>query len=356
MKLSYLSEPDFDTLRARWAQKGLVATVRGSSNLALERIDPTKNVSIDLRSARAYTSPKALLFPARELVAVYSTARNYSSSPSTTVHSEPLIVLGVRNCDLAAIALMDRLFMEGEYKDPFYAEHRKQLLFVSADCIVDAESCFCDLVDVEPFCTRGFDINLSPVRGGYVVEIGSDQGARLLETEQALFTDASEEQLAERQANRKAIKDKLVAKNERFRTTKPIPQVIQEALDSEDWNDQARLCVECGACTHICPACHCFYLFDRLRVEPGSKPGEFARVREWDSCLFADYARMAGPEAGKPNPRPRLRSRLENRFTHKYLYLPQTYGAYGCSGCGRCLDACGGGIDPRKVIKDLEKK
>ena len=324
-------------------------------NLALERIDPRKAVTIALRCARAYTSPKALLFPARELVAVYSTTRE-SSPASDVVSPEPLIILGMRNCDLTAIALMDRIFMEGEYKDPFYAEHRKQLVFVSTDCIIDAESCFCDLVAVDPFCTEGFDLNLSPVQGGYVVEVGTDQGELLVTAGRGLFTDASEEQLAERQTNRRAIMDKLVAKNEKYRTTKPIPQVIEEAVDSEDWDLFARLCVECGACTNICPACHCFYLFDRLRVESGNRPGEFARVREWDSCLYADYARMAGGEAGKPNPRPRLRNRLENRFTHKYLYLPRTQGAYGCTGCGRCFDACGGGIDPREVIKKLEKK
>jgi sulfhydrogenase subunit beta (sulfur reductase) len=221
---------------------------------------------------------------------------------------------------------------------------------------VDAESCWCDLLGVDPYPTEGFDLNLSPVKDGYVVEAATAQGERLVTQDRELFSDASETQLAERERNRKAIKEKLAAKNERFRTVKPMTQIMQEAVNSEDWDQFARLCVECGACTAICPTCHCFYLFDRLRQHPTGGKHEYARVREWDSCLFADYARMAGREAGKPNPRPRLRSRLENRFAHKYLHMPRIYGTYGCTGCGRCFDACLGGIDPREVIKKLEKK
>ncbi len=355
MKLLALTEPAFQTLHTRWAEQGLLATVQREHNVALERIDPRKEVDVALRCPRAYTSPKALLFPARELVALYSTAKGPVEA-GQEAESRDLIILGVRNCDLAAIALMDRIFLEGEYADPFYAEHRKHLIFVSVDCIIDAESCFCNLVNTDPFPTEGFDLNLSPIQDGYIVEVGTDKGSQLVEANRQLFTEPSQQQLDERNANRKAIKDKLAAKNEKYQTTKPIQQVIQEAMDSGDWDPFVRLCVECGACTNICPTCHCFYLFDRLRGEPGSKSGDFARVREWDSCLYADYARMAGGEGGKPNPRPKLRNRLENRFTHKYLYIPQTHGVYGCTGCGRCLDACGGGIDPREVIKKLEKK
>ena len=354
MKLLHVTEEALAELCRKWVAQGLIATVQNETNVALETVTADASGPIVLRCARAYTPVKSLLFPARERVAVYSTSGG-SVEGASPFEPEKRIVLGVRNCDLRAIALIDRIFLEGDYKDPLYEARRRSLVLVSVDCVTDAESCFCDLVGLEPFPTEGFDLNLSPVEGGYVVEVGGEAGSALIDSESGSFTEASTAQLAERESNRKAIKAKLVAKNAEYKTARAINEVIGDVVDSERWQEEAKPCVECGACTNICPTCHCFYLFDRLRSEPGSKAGQYDRVRTWDSCIFADYARMAGGEAGKPNPRPQLRSRLENRFTHKYLYIPQTYGVFGCTGCGRCSDACLGGIDPRKVIKNLEK-
>jgi len=64
---------------------------------------------------------------------------------------------------------------------------------------------------------------------------------------------------------------------------------------------------------------------------------------------------MAGGENMKISPRPELRSRLANRILHKFVYSPQQYGMLGCVGCGRCVDACPGAIDIRKVVEDLIK-
>ncbi|MBE3070581.1 MAG: 4Fe-4S dicluster domain-containing protein, partial [Planctomycetes bacterium] len=102
------------------------------------------------------------------------------------------------------------------------------------------------------------------------------------------------------------------------------------------------------ACTFICPTCHCFYLYDQA----GGKEA-FERVRTWDSCLLGDYHRMAGPAGAKPSPRPRLRTRFENRLLHKYAFSPAQYGMLGCTGCGRCIEACYGHIDIREVLREF---
>jgi ferredoxin len=64
---------------------------------------------------------------------------------------------------------------------------------------------------------------------------------------------------------------------------------------------------------------------------------------------------MAGGVNMKLTPRPELRSRLANRILHKYVYSPQQYEMLGCVGCGRCIDACLGAIDIRKVVEDLKR-
>ena len=116
----------------------------------------------------------------------------------------------------------------------------------------------------------------------------------------------------------------------------------------EGWQKFAADCVECGACTNICPTCYCFYLYDQVLG-----PAEFERLRTWDSCLLSTYHRMAGGPSMKLSPRPRLSSRLANRVLHKFTYSPEQCGLLGCVGCGRCIDACLGAIDIREVVQEL---
>jgi NAD-dependent dihydropyrimidine dehydrogenase PreA subunit len=43
--------------------------------------------------------------------------------------------------------------------------------------------------------------------------------------------------------------------------------------------------------------------------------------------------------------------RLRNRFEKKFDYFPKVNDLYACTGCGRCILACPGKIDIRKVLK-----
>ena len=107
------------------------------------------------------------------------------------------------------------------------------------------------------------------------------------------------------------------------------------------WNDFASTCIECGGCNHCCPACHCFFLSDQ-------KKGELkARFKSWDACLYNRFAKVAGGA----NPRGHLFERLRNRFDKKFEFFQNVLGIFGCTGCGRCIEACPGKIDIREVLK-----
>ncbi|GAI39395.1 unnamed protein product, partial [marine sediment metagenome] len=229
---------------------------------------------------------------------------------------------------------------------------RDSTLLLSSDCIEAAASCFCTLIEGKPYPTQGYDVNFSPLEAGCVVETGSEKGLELIERHAQLFTVPREEQLKERERNREAIEKKVEEQNREFEPERPLKEVFAGKIDEEAWQRLAWDCVECGACTNICPTCHCFLMFDR----PAAVKEEFERLRTWDSCVFGEYHRMAGVGGMKPNPRPEIRTRFGNRFYHKYLYFYEMYGQFGCTGCGRCNDACAGGIDPRRVIKEISKK
>ena len=295
---------------------------------------------------RAAQSAKGFLMPASESLGRYGDRADSESDR----REQDVVLIGVRSCELRAREYLDRVFQQGDFEDPFYDRRRRSLMIISCDCVDCAESCFCPLVGGRPFATEGFDLNFSPVDGGFVVEIGSDRGRALLdECGPNQLKEATGEQLAWRDQQRQQMVERLGQQNGDFEFAATDDAITALPKDNDDtWQHFAADCVECGACTNICPTCHCFYLYDHVLGADA-----FERVRTWDSCLLSSYHRMAGGPKMKLTPRPKLLGRLANRVLHKFTYSPQQYEMLGCVGCGRCVDACLGKIDIRQVVQEL---
>ena len=295
-----------------------------------------------LSEPRAVQSFKGFFFPTAESVGQYG-----SHAASVATQAPPLVLFGLRACELKAMQYLDKVFLQGEYEDSPYRQRREAATVVSCDCVDCAESCFCTLVGGQPFCAAGYDVNLTPVDGGFVADVATEKGSKLLGS--LNLAAAPDEQIARRDEIRKQMTDRVNAQNAEFGFTAGDDAAVKLPDDDDEaWQQFAADCVECGACTHICPTCYCFYLYDQLLG-----PEAFERIRTWDSCLLSTYHKMAGGPNMKLTPRPRLRSRLANRVLHKFNYSPQQYGMQGCVGCGRCVDACPGAIDIRQVVKEL---
>jgi len=293
-------------------------------------------------------SVKGLLFPVRECVAVYPSAEAATLPEGGA--SQAQTVVGVRACELRAMDILDRVLLEGEFPDPFYEARRKATTLVSVDCVEPDEYCFCTLVGGKPYAEKSYDINLSPIDGGYLIEVGSDAGKELVLEHAGLFKEADDAQRAQRDRQREVVTRRLEEANAAFDPERPIQEALAEEGAAKKWRELGCMCVECGACSYICPTCHCFLLYD----EPvAGEEGQNKRVRAWDSCIMASYAKMAGVGGAKPTPRPRLENRFENRVRHKFDWMFQNLQEIGCVGCGRCIKACAGGSDIREVIHRL---
>lgn len=300
-----------------------------------------------LRSTRTAVSVKSFLFPPTQVVADYPSSPSGEKTNPESPSGVQAGLVGLRACELCAIQYLDRVFGNPPIADPFYQEQRRKYALISVDCVQPHETCFCHLVDGKPFAEAGFDINITPIDGAFVLEAGSQTGQDLLKPAGSVLREASEQDLQQRaQARQKAL-ERLGEQNRGY-AAGPGLRMAAEAEDSQAWDRHGATCVECGACTQICPTCHCFYLFDRAAGKD-----RFHRLRAWDSCTWSGYSRMAGAERMKPNPRSRFRSRFANRFLHKYVWSPQQWQMLGCVGCGRCVEACPGRIDIRKVIAEV---
>ena len=347
----FLKEADLERFIALVRKGKLFGTTQRNDQSAYEKFTSEKNAeqqnSICLKIAPPIESIKEFLFPAKEQVAVYP-AKPQQQSGQQDEQDEQTIV-GARACDVCALNILDKIFLEQDAADPFYQKRRDNTLLITTDCIEPKQSCFCNLFGEKPYADSGFDLNLAPIMAGYIVTAGSEKGKQAVQKAGSLLTAPTAEQIAERQQKREKTLEKLKEINEHF-TPKAALDKLAMNQPQEKWTELAANCLECGACNFVCPTCHCFLLYD----QPSSKSeGQNERKKTWDSCLMANFAKMAGVGGIKPTPRPELRSRFENRLRHKFEWMPQNLKLLGCVGCGRCIDACMDGSDLRDIIKEF---
>src|ERR1035437_10015881 len=91
--------------------------------------------------------------------------------------------LGVRACELAAIAVQDRVLVQTHYPDRDYASRREQALFIAVNCSSPAATCFCPSMGTGPRVGSGHDLALTeipdPAGRRFLVAVGSERGAAL---------------------------------------------------------------------------------------------------------------------------------------------------------------------------------
>jgi len=274
--------------------------------------------------------------------------REGSTHDETIAGLPQAIIFGVKSCDIAGHKVQDFVFLEGAEVDTLYRLRRENTILVSSDCTDFKEVCHCLAWEILPHPTAGFDLNLSPLNEGYLLEAGSKKGEGLVQQYKEYFVIAKDTQIAARKVKRENFIERLKRHllPQRLVSKDIVQKLMKEGYGLDTWQQFILTCVECGGCNFICDTCHCFLLTDK-------KEGHInKRLKLWDACLYANYARVA---AGA-NPLKRRAERLRFRFTKKFDFFVDNLGMPACCGCGRCIEVCPGKIDIREVLKDLANK
>lgn len=340
MRQYFLSASDFPVLIRKLLEGSkVIAPVETRKKLYMENITEDNIKDINLYGFRTVDTFKSFFFKLGEKVSSYF---GKDADPK----GQKLSIVGARGCDLEGLEVLDKVFTEGDFTDPFYAEARKNIFIIGADCTDCGKTCFCTLVKGKPWPLKLFDINLSPITGGYVVETGTDKGKKFIDDNPRLFLEAYSEQLDKKEKNRKKVTSLLKDVNKNYQLRLDISMTHKLNISNKIWKILTKDCVECSACNFACPTCTCFILLDQ------SKGKDNERFKVWDACLKAGYQKVAGGA----NPRGKLFERLQNRYQCKFDYSFDRLNRYTCVGCGRCIDGCAGNIDMRKIFVDLEKQ
>jgi len=258
-------------------------------------------------------------------------------------HVEKKAFLGVRACELKAIAIQDRVFLEGPYVDEHYKRRRDSVFIVSVNCTQAGRTCFCVSMGSGPRAHCGFDLGLTEVvekdRHYFVVEAGSSAGLQILSALKTAQATPEETGEADRRIG------VAEAQMGRAMDTKNVRDLLYNNMEHPRWDEVASRCLTCANCTMVCPTCFCTTVEDTTDVS-----GEHAeRWRTWDSCFTMDFSYLHGGHARRS-----AKSRYRQWMTHKLASWIDQFDSSGCVGCGRCITWCPVGIDITEEVRAIQ--
>jgi sulfhydrogenase subunit beta (sulfur reductase) len=249
--------------------------------------------------------------------------------------AERLAFIGIRSCELHAIAIQDRVLLGGAYADPHYRTRREAAFLVAVNCAQPGGTCFCTSMNTGPNAASGYDLALTEIVGevGYrfVVEAGSEVGRSVLA--ELPRRDATAAEVAAADA---VIAGAAAQMGRAMPAADEVPELLRRNLDHPRWDEVAARCLTCGNCTMVCPTCFCTTFEDLTSLDGATSE----RVRHWDSCFNMDFSYLHGGSV-----RASPRSRYRQWMTHKLSTWWDQFGTSGCVGCGRCITWCPVGID-----------
>jgi len=305
---------------------------------------------IAIHVANPYYPPKRYVFPHMHKLMTIKAGDKPSIEPNCV--DEKVAVFGMRSCDVEGVFHLDRFYLGNAFKDTYYEEFRNNLFIVNMVCTdtktdID-DDCFCVCADAGTAAKAHFDLQLMDLHdesGEFLAVAGSEAGEALIS--QPFFRKATLAHVSRR-------KSVLGEVRKRFKTAtswySAVTKYITHGGEIKDatWKKIGDRCLECGACSYVCPACTCFTVTDRPAGD-----GTFNRVRVWDACALSGFTRMAGGH----NPRKAVHDRRNRRFFRKLShYFIQREFTMACVGCGRCVRVCHGDIGMPQVVEILRRE
>jgi len=311
---------------------------RGLEYLEYRRIGNSDEICLD--GSQPIRPLKEVVFPQTDTLFKWKQAQSLIEIEESPGKFEETVVIGATPCDAAALEIVDRV-MGWDYRDELWFGRRQATTVLALACSQCDDSCFCTAVGLSPESTRGADWFLTPVDGGFEVDVLTPKGEALLER--------NSRRLAERDRAAKPAGSGIGQKVQANLKLAPekIRRWLESHFDDPVWKHIAMRCHGCGACAFVCPACHCFDIVD----EPeGFDRG--SRRRSWDACQPVLFTLHGSGH----NPRKDQAARFRQRIMHKFRIYPERFGDILCTGCGRCIRHCAAGVDLVEILAEIGRK
>jgi ferredoxin len=333
-----ITKQEFNTLIAEVAKETtFYAPIVGENGIEYAKTSGDQPIAYTYVNVKM--SPKGIFFPQQEVLCRFCG----DTIQEVPVPNEPFILFGGRPCDARSLTYLDKIFEDqmSQFSDPYYVTRREQSLLITLACSEPAATCFCTSVGGNPAEATGSDILVFELGDELLFEACSDRGTQFLDTYGSFFQSPTDTHIENRQQQAAQVTEQLQELHIDDLKAK-LDAIFEDAV----WESMTSNCLGCGACTYLCPTCHCFDICDETDGQ-----GEGIRLRTWDSCQYALFTKHASGH----NPRVQKKQRMRQRLMHKFSYTVEKSDDIFCVGCGRCVTHCPVNLDIREMLTTLIK-
>ena len=208
--------------------------------------------------------------------------------------------------------------------------------------------CFCVCTDTGPAAREGFDLDLTRLADGYLVQVGSEKGQALADTRG--WRPAGAAHLAEKNAvvERSISLFPDLARDNKAWISRAMNRMTTGFVKPEIWEYIGLQCFECGACSFVCPSCSCF------NIEDAGSAAATASACALATPVPSRATRAWRATTTRAHP---VEDRRNKRFFCKLSYSQsKKYLRPGCVGCGRCQWVCPGDIGLPNVVPYIRRE
>ena len=212
-----------------------------------------------------------------------------------------LVFLGVRPCELAAIEVQDRVFGTGRSADvslrvgAVVLQIRQQTLLIAVNCTRPGGTCFCASWGTGPQATKGFDLAMTELRDGFVVDIGPSRGAALAGRTAAAGADRGGIGIGRDEAGtRPRAHGPPIGYRRRRRNCSTRASSTPSGTKSPTAASPAAIARWSAPPVSAAPS----------PTRPTWRAKRSARTRQWESCFTHQFTYTIGGPGAKHDPRP----------------------------------------------------
>ncbi|ODS34125.1 MAG: 4Fe-4S ferredoxin iron-sulfur binding protein [Candidatus Scalindua rubra] len=297
-----------------------IAPKKNNNLILLDEVQSADEISLD--HVITNNSIKEYFLPKTEKILSYRIDKNKVNIEEPEGFAIKTAIFGSRPCDAASLPVMDKVF-NWDCSDKFWVQRREATAIMTIACDKRDAYCFCTSVGLAPDAKQGSDVLLTKVSDNeYLVETITEKGEDLIKGLETILSNTgnpSTETL-----------DRQVATVEKKFDIEKVKPWLDKNFVHKVWAEFSMKCISCGACTFVCPTCHCFDIVDECTMSKGD------RVKNWDGCQF----KMFTVHTSGHNPRSTKDQRWRQRIMHKFKYYVEMFDNILCVGCGRCSRVC----------------
>ncbi len=150
-----------------------------------------EDAEVDLTVLKTVKSGKDVFFPQSETLYTVTRKDRKMKIEAAALKDRDFVVFGMKACDLRGLEVLDKVFLDQQPQDSFYAARRAHGTIVAMACSEPEETCFCKVFGIDCADPKA-DVAVWAVGDEYCWKALTTKGEKLTAAVSALFSETDE--------------------------------------------------------------------------------------------------------------------------------------------------------------------